>query len=940
MGKTIQQRWNLLGSGEDTYASQNAQDPRTSRKVQSWIPTDDGSIHRELPEPLYLPTTLTGPIVGLYEFDQGNGTGGVTRFYFAAARTNFIGAKTCNFYQSNGSSWFLVSAVGVLADAPMCAQQEDNFFVADGLNNWLFNGSIWVKDGLSIPLNQPAINITNGTSTVYFDSTGVTVKLYNDSSLHVYNGAVGLNYPNSLSPVSTATKTSAGGCSLQFNPTAYNGTTDPNVHPMQWATLNSGGSITGYTQPWAGESLPYNMTVVCKLVIPAPGSYTLAMNHDDGAFFGFGTGAAKGGAVTITGGGLVNVWQSGTAEMGYVPLGGNNNSANGGPWNETFVVHFPNADTYGLEINYCSWENEQELVFMVNGTTPLPAASSNPGNINASLGRYYWFTNGDQTSGVATESSSSPIGVVSGPLVGATVDVYQQPGKFTSSTGSATVTGSSSTDNPGPTAPSLNSTMAGQVLHLNGTLLGTIASVSGNNFVLTANAGASISNGRAVVSDSRCTHWNIYASESDGSKIGQYLVSVPVTKNLTSSPQIDSSPFLDDVANTFLPVFRPVRNDAPPPSKLLTVHKVRQWRRVESSPNFFNFTANEEVTSGNNGDPAQCCPGADVNTVSDMVNEVSFPDQSARLRGLVPHLDALFMFSEKQCYPLYGQSVDDFAISQVIAFALGLSGRFAAKSTPNGLAFISYDRKAFLYPSSLYSTYLAQGGAATSALQEIGKPMRTKFQTIDPARLDEVVTEYYHFGIRDWFVVAFPQIGGTYVTYVYDFNNRGWFQLQQGFSALAVFEVAEGKLVLIGGGIDGKAYVIDDQTGTYATSGNLPQAIWRPALIDFGNTETAHVFQYLELEFSSAAMAQDLTITVWLDPIDIDNPGVGRTLALRPALGANRYRAFLQGGAVCQRMLLEVSAKASTNAGAIRGIKLVANTAPGIIGGGNYAGGV
>jgi hypothetical protein len=63
---------------------------------------------------------------------------------------------------------------------------------------------------------------------------------------------------------------------------------------------------------------------------------------------------------------------------------------------------------------------------------------------------------------------------------------------------------------------------------------------------------------------------------------------------------------------------------------------------------------------------------------------------------------------------------------------------------------------------------------------------------------------------------------------------------------------------------------------------------------------------------------------------------------LRPALGANRYSAFLtdQGGAVCQRMLLQIVAPANTLSGVIRGIKLYADTAPGFITGANVAGGV
>ena len=327
-----------------------------------------------------------------------------------------------------------------------------------------------------------------------------------------------------------------------------------------------------------------------------------------------------------------------------------------------------------------------------------------------------------------------------------------------------------------------------------------------------------------------------------------------------------------------------------------------------------------------------------------MVNVISFPDQSARLRGLVPHLDSLYMFSEKQCYPLYGQSVDDFAISQNVAFALGLAGRFAAKSTTNGLVFMSYDKRAFLYPTSMYAGYLAQAGASASALVEIGKPMRNVFAQIPSSRLDEIVSEWYHFGIRDWWVVSFPTSATQDLpqTWVYDFMGKGWFQLQRGFTSLAMFEVSEGDLVMIGGGADGNTYVIDDQTGTYSPSGNLPASTWQPALIDFGNPEVGHVVRRLELEFDSAVLAKTIQITIWLDPISVDNPGQGRKMHLRPTLGANRYAAFLtdQGGAVCARALLQVYAPANTASGVIRGIKMVADTASGFLTGANKLGGV
>jgi len=110
----------------------------------------------------------------------------------------------------------------------------------------------------------------------------------------------------------------------------------------------------------------------------------------------------------------------------------------------------------------------------------------------------------------------------------------------------------------------------------------------------------------------------------------------------------------------------------------------------------------------------------------------------------------------------------------------------------------------------------------------------------------------------------------------------------------------------------------------------------------FGNEEIAHIFRRLELEFDSEALAQCTSLTIWFDPVNVDSPGQGRPLYLKPAMGACRYSAMINdpGGAVCQRMLLQVVSAANTQGGVIRGIKLYADDAPGFITGANRIGGV
>lgn len=937
-----QAEFDLLGS-EDTYSGQNAQNPVTSRKVQSWISSEDGELHREEAEPLFINQALTGPIVALYNFNQNNASGIVQRFYFAVARVSSSFDPntpdfTCNLYISVGGSWTLVSDVSVLVDVPAFKTINNLLFVSDGVTNWMFDGTSWVHVGISIPFQG------------------------------------GFDRVNKFSG------------------------------PPFW-------------QPAIDNT--------------AAGTFT------------------------------------------------------------------------------------------------------------ATIGRYYWFTNSDQTSTRPVhEGDSSAISDSTGVVANKKITIYQTPGLWSVTNGSKEITVSASADSPGPVLPldsvspdagsgpaTLSEAFKGLTLYINGILIGVIAGVAlngggANVLVLEDNSASTIVDGRPVIVDARCTHWNIYASESDGSKVGYFLnQSIPVTQDLSSTPATDQSPFIDDPDNTFVPTFRPVRNDQPPPSRILEVHKVRLWRVRKAAPNLFDFTANEEVASGVNGNPVECVPGATqsyvssgaaqetnvqqiagtgvseagpywawvnptnvtsavsyatataplpqpfvssnillakqfgfsipasatilgiqvdlealtsrsiniegdgedrievymrkassglnygfhfihfptetnapytlgddtdlwstswtpadindanfgvtfndvgssathgwttsirnvrikiyylaatsgggtsetiINTISDIVNESSFPDQSNRIRGLVSHGDALYMGSERQVYPLYGESLNDFALSQVTAFNVGFFGRDSSKSTPHGLAFLSYDRKLLLYPNSAVPST-----NATDSLIEIGKPMRNKFKAMN-TQWNLPITEMYYYGIRNWFVIGFPDATGAFQTYVFDFSMGAWYQLQRGFTSLAVFEIGDGQLILVGGAENGNVYVIDDQTGTYTTSSALPVATWRPALISFGNQAGARVLRYLEIELSSNDLFSDLTFTYWLDPEDVDNPGTGQTLTMSKInqIGTNFYRGWFQGGATCKRLLLEIAAASSANSGRIRGIKLVANPYAGLL---------
>lgn len=557
-------------------------------------------------------------------------------------------------------------------------------------------------------------------------------------------------------------------------------------------------------------------------------------------------------------------------------------------------------------------------------------ASSSGGNVDdlvmtTVLGKYYWLTYADETPNQLHESSTGLISkVISGALTSKKYGINLFPGTIAWTASTRVIQG---------TGTAFSALEVGyNISHFGLGFLGVIVAINANTQTVTIDRNLpalSPSGALYSIAPARATNIHIYASESESSKVGFYLDTVPASTPI----YVDQSPFLGQPNAYYTQINRPVRNDPAPGSGILEVHKYRVWRRRETKPNFFLYSANEEVASSINGSPQESYPGADVNTKSDIVNETSFPSQSNRLRSIVSHADALYLATEKQCLPLYGDSIDDFAISQVSAFSVGSAGRWAMISTPHGLAFMSYDRKLYLYPTSNYPwAYVPKDVNVTESLIEIGKPLRKTFEQIKGSDLDNVRLCFYNYGRRNWLVVCYQDVNSVYHTWIYDFEIKNWFELSRGFSSVGVFDVgtpSRGK-VLIGGGTDGKTYVIDDLTGS-ATPGVFPQGTWRPALIDFGSPDEARVARYVEFEVSNVNLAQFITVNYYLDPVDVDNPGAPKSISMSKVRGSNLYRGFFKGGAYCKRILLEFSVAANTTDGVIRGVVLKADEVSGLV---------
>lgn len=986
-------------NGVDTYATQTSQNPETSRRIVGWIPSDDGGLYREWNDPT-VGTGLPSPneVKRLFQFDWVGTGATLTRYFFAIVATS-PGASTFNLWTYNTGThlWTQVTAVGTLQAIPAIAkvQSANLLHLSDGVTNWLFDGSTWLQDGLHILLSQPTLDVVGAwhPGGNYGSAVGPNYGLISDLNGNIqYASTTGIAGTSQPIWPTTIGKTVAdgsviwtcvGGVQLWVPGTIY--ATNSVVYNSNNTFMRaSSGGTSGATEPtW--DDRPTHTTTDSGITWTNCGKFV--------NFIGFGSPTFN----------VVQGWQDRewSASLNYVvgnvviDISGNLQqvtvSGSSGNSRPAWAAQAGQSTTdggvtwinLGLIANLVSWQPltnyaANQIIVDTNGNFQIrqssgasgavqPVWKSSPadsgtldggllwqvfGSVNigppplANVGKFYWYTQADLTSGRVHQSSSSVISSGTGPLNHQQVNIYPSGGAITSSSGSPNVNITPFLIQPGPQLPLIGSWVIGlHVYALSGGIaadLGQIQSISGNGqtLTLTANASATIIGPVSfIIADARITHLYLYQSESDGSKIGQQSFVIPVIKQganfATPAPYSDYSSFLGQVNSIILTISRPVRNDPPPTSLLAEVHKYRIFRRRESLPNFFNFTANEEVSSGINGDPTECVPGADVNTLSDIVDEQIYPDASNFIRALCSHGDALYIGTEKQTIPMYGQSIDDFGLSQVTAFSLGVAGRFAMISTSHGLALVSYDKKVYMYPTSnYYWAYVPNDVNVTDNLLEIGKPLRKVLEQIDPTFLDETQLTFYFYGRRNWLVLNFRDLSGLYQTWVYDFTNKGWFKLANGYSSVAVWEISTGNKILVGGSPQGGVFVLDDLTGTFTSSGNQPNSVWRPALIDFGDPDSKHIPLYIEFEISNDVMANDIAINYYLDPVDVDNPPTPRSVTFQKVSGANLYRGFFQGGNLCQRLLLEFNAQASpvsTNSGYIRGIKLVANPASGLI---------
>jgi hypothetical protein len=155
--------------------------------------------------------------------------------------------------------------------------------------------------------------------------------------------------------------------SVLFNPAA---STPANTSPLQWATIDAAGDITGHTTPYAGATPGnYTMVVTGTMTFPTSGQYSFTIFHDDGMFWGMGNGATRVSGPSNCPAPVATV----TALNGYNVMGANNVN---GVFQDSYTVNIPTAGDYPFEIDFAKSTNAgQFLALYCNGQTPIPGTA-------------------------------------------------------------------------------------------------------------------------------------------------------------------------------------------------------------------------------------------------------------------------------------------------------------------------------------------------------------------------------------------------------------------------------------------------------------------------------------------------------------------------------------------------------------------------------------
>lgn len=439
--------------------------------------------------------------------------------------------------------------------------------------------------------------------------------------------------------------------------------------------------------------------------------------------------------------------------------------------------------------------------------------------------------------------------------------------------------------------------------------------------------------------DSRATHWRAYISESDGDS--DNLRRVATTSILTDTVDIAALPAATSPR-------APIRNDPPPASTVGEVAKgkTRIFLRRDLAPSQFWFSALGEVEGLLNGAGEESFPGLGSGTLSDLVNSDFVPDRE--IKAIVEHSNIIFLFTEKQAFGVAGtlNLLDDGASRNMVKFDQwnqGCVGADAALSTPFGLIWLSPSRNLWLW-------------AGEDQLLDLGNSIQPFLDTIPPDELENVQLAWWGGNGKQWLIVVLKCNDGEILNddttvanraLILDFALPAFRPNQEQTDPGSWFEWDDITATAVGTVItdDGQEFLLIGDT-----SGNIKQAdvTASPAHLNrsfilgetyLGDTvqsnpiatmRTGMVFpegdkwttvQHLAMITGdqdapgtpSAGTFTEPTLTSWLNPLNVGNPGTGITLTLGSAETSGDKEAWLipetggtVGGAFARQFLFQL----------------------------------
>jgi hypothetical protein len=127
-----------------------------------------------------------------------------------------------------------------------------------------------------------------------------------------------------------------------------------------WNQLNSAGETTS-TTTITGDSSNWNAAYLFNINIPVAGQYAFTMIHHDGAYIGFGGAATKVSGVFTDAASPVH---TSTFVNNYPIIAGKNGPGlqGGQTYTTTFVVNFPTAGDYPVEVDHDYWYHSTPIL--------------------------------------------------------------------------------------------------------------------------------------------------------------------------------------------------------------------------------------------------------------------------------------------------------------------------------------------------------------------------------------------------------------------------------------------------------------------------------------------------------------------------------------------------------------------------------------------------